>query len=158
MTEITSLRPQNCEEISDIHIVPVAQAKKGWTDKKKDSSQHGAVYASAGLLVVTKRVPSDAYYKAKRSETGGKVSISNERYRSNTESQMVSRGVHLRIIPCPAGIQLTALLLITFTSYLPFLPSVLHDFIKKRKDMVHNHTHTSVIRNCQLVGKLTHTF
>ena len=103
MTEITSLRPQNCEEISDIHIVPVAQAKKGWTDKK-NSSQHGGIFASAGLLVVTKRVPSDAYYRAKRSETGGKVSISNERYRSNTESQMVSRGVHLRIIPSPAGI------------------------------------------------------
>lgn len=116
MTEITSLRPQNCEEISDIHIVPVAQAKKGWTDKK-NSSQHGGVFASAGLLVVTKRVPSDAYYRAKRSETGGKVSISNERYRSNTESQMVSRGVHLRIIPCPAGMQLTVLHLMISSSY-----------------------------------------
>lgn len=123
MTEITSLRPQNCEEISDIHIVPVAQAKKGWTDKKKDSSQYSATFASAGLLVVTKRVPSDAYYKAKRSETGGKVSISNERYRSNTESQMVSRGVHLRIIPCPAGIQVTFLLLIISYSFYSFYSS-----------------------------------
>jgi hypothetical protein len=121
MTEITSLRPQNCEEISDIHVVPIAQAKKGWTDKK-NLSQHGDVFASAGLLVVTKRVPSDAYYRAKRSETGGKVSISNERYRSNTESQMVSRGVHLRIIPCPAGIQLTVLHLIISASCHSFYP------------------------------------
>ena len=126
MTEITSLRPQKCEEISDLHIVPVAQAKKGWTDKKKDSSQHGAVFASAGLLVVTKRVPSDAYYKAKRSETGVKVSISNERYRSNTESQMVSRGVHLRIIPCPAGSPLTVHLLLHLLPILPFISVIPH--------------------------------
>jgi hypothetical protein len=138
MTEITSLRPQDCEEISDIHIVPVAQAKKGWTDKK-NSSQHGGIFASAGLLVVTKKVPSDAYYRAKRSETGGKVSISNERYRSNTESQMVSRGVHLRIIPCPAGIHSLSFIslhlpIIPIIPFLPSIPSIFLCTVKCRHD------------------------
>ena len=120
MTEITSMRPQTCEEISDIHIVPVGQAKKaGIIDKKKDLSQNGSVsYANAGLLVVTKRIPSDAYYKAKRNETGSMVSIGNERYRSNTESQMVSRGAYLRIIPCPAGSHVLSCSYFIYSSFL----------------------------------------
>ena len=98
MTEITTFGPLESEEITDFHIVPL-----GSNGADSEQSESPSLHASAGLLLVTKKIPSDEYCRQYRNEKGRILSVQSERYRVSSASQAISRGCYLRVIPCPSG-------------------------------------------------------
>lgn len=102
MTEITTFGPLDAEEITDFHIVPLG-SNGADIEQSGESTSSSSLHASAGLLLVTKKVPSDDYCRQYRNEKGRILSIQSERYRVSSASQAISRGCYLRVIACPSG-------------------------------------------------------